>query len=143
MKQQDPIKIEIDDLEDEAAKPEGGSPDIAEELRSIGRQFAEAVQSAWNSEERQKLESEVREGFKSFGEELNKVFGEIKTSPAADKVRQEASKIEAGDVAHKAKGAVASGLQWLSQELSKLSEKIDQEAPPADAEPQEKEPPYI
>ena len=131
VKENEPIKIDVEDL-DEAVKAEGGQTDIADELRNLGRQFAETVQSAWNSDERQRLEKDFREGFKNFSEEVNKVFSEIKSSPAAQKVREEAVKVDSTEVAQKTKSAVSSGLQWLSRELSELSEKLNQEEPPAE-----------
>ncbi len=131
VKENEPIKIDVEDL-DEAVKAEEGQTDIADELRNLGRQFAETVQSAWNSDERQRLEKDFREGFKNFSEEVNKVFSEIKSSPAAQKVREEAGKVDKTEVAQKTKSAVSSGLQWLSRELSELSEKLNQEEPPAE-----------
>ena len=138
VKEQEPIKIEVEDMDEaaeQAAKPESGQTDIADELRNLGRQFAETVQGAWNSEERQRLEKDFREGFKNFSEEVSKVFTEIKTSPAAQKVREEATKVDASEVGQKARGAVATGLQWLSQELAKLSDQIHREEPPAEKAP--------
>lgn len=131
VKENEPIKIDVEDL-DEPVKAEGSQTDIADELRNLGRQFAETVQSAWKSDERQRLEKDFREGFKNFSEEVNKVFSEIKSSPAAQKVREEAVKVDTTEVAQKTKSALAAGLQWLSRELSDLSEKMNREEPPAE-----------
>lgn len=134
-REQEPIKIEVEDVTEEPVKAETGA-NIPDELRNLGKQFAETVESAWNSDERQRIEGEFREGMKNFADELNKIFGDIKESSAADRVREEATKIDGTDAAHKAKSAVAQGLNWLSSELAKLSDLLT----PPEEEPAEKTP---
>ncbi len=137
VKQEEPIKIEIEDLEAEPVKAETQAVDLAEELRRLGRQVGETVQTTWNSADRQRLESEIREGFKNFVEEMGKIIDEVKTSPAAQRVREEASRVETGEITGKAKTGLAQSLQWLSRELARLSDKLNAR----EAEPQEKAPP--
>lgn len=100
-------------------------PDFVAELRNLGRQFADTLQTAWNSQERQKFESEVREGMKSFADEMDKAFEEIKKSPVTKKAKEEAStiktKVESGEVGEKTKSGLSQGLSWLSEELAKLA----------------------
>lgn len=125
--QQEPLKIEIP-VEEENAKPESGVADVASELRNLGKQFANTLQTAWNSSERQKMEGEIKEGLKFFADEVGKVFNEVKESPAAQKVREEASeirtKVDGSDLGKKAREGMAQGLGWLSRELSKLAERF-------------------
>ena len=135
MKEKEEIKIDIEDLDDEpAAQTE--TTNIADELRDLGKQFAETIQTAWNSEQRVKIEADLREGLKNFGEELNNMFNKAKESDTGQRVREEAAKVDASDTAQKVKQVVAQGIQWLSDELAKLSEKMD-----AAEEVKEKEPP--
>ena len=138
VKQEEPIKIEIEDLEETPAKAEKTEVDVAEELRNLGRQFAETVQTAWNSAERHRLEEEFKEGVNNFVDELGKVVTEMKSSPAAQKVRTEASKVDT----ERTKGAIAQGLRWISNELERLSKRMspsEEEAafedPPAEKTP--------
>jgi hypothetical protein len=132
----DRLKIEIP-VEEEPAAAKGTEADIAEELKNLGRQLADTLRTAWNSQERQKLESEIRRGVKSFADEVGKAVHEIKESPPAQRAREEASqirtKVESGEVGHKAKSNMAQGLHWLSVELERLSKQFT----PVEKDPEE------
>lgn len=125
-KEQEPIKIDIP-VEDEQETTHE-SVDIPNELRKLGKQFADTIEAAWSSQERQRVESEIREGMSNFAEELGKLFSEVKESPAAQKVRSEAetvkTKVNEAEMGKKAKGSLAKGLGWLSEELGKLADKF-------------------
>ncbi|MDX1663115.1 MAG: hypothetical protein R3272_04930 [Candidatus Promineifilaceae bacterium] len=120
------IVIEEDEIAEEKTTPEA---DVSEALRDLGRQFAETIRSAWHSQERREMETEVREGIEHFAEEVNRVFREARESPAAKKVREEAddvrSKVERGEVSRKARMSLVDGLNWLSREMAKLAEQFD------------------
>ncbi|HSM57608.1 MAG TPA: hypothetical protein VK879_15755 [Candidatus Sulfomarinibacteraceae bacterium] len=128
LKSEERIKIEVE--EEEPFKTEKGAPraDVSDALRDLGRQFAETLQSAWNSQERREFEAEVKEGVRRFGDEVNKVFSEAKESPTAKKVKEEAEdvrgRVESGELGRKARSSMVEGLQWLSQELARLAEQF-------------------
>ena len=125
-----PVEEEIvltkEEIQDEAE-------DVADAFRDFGRQFAETIRSAWNSEERLELERELREGVQGFAEEVGKVLREAKESPAAKKIKEEAgevkTRVEVKEVSRKARSGLVEGLTWLSQELAKLAEQF---TPPAE-----------
>lgn len=129
------LKVEIP-VEEEPAKPQ---PDIAAELKNLGQQFAQTLQTAWQSEERQRVEAEFREGMRSFAEEVDKAIQEVKTTPAAQRVRDEAEqvkeRVESGDLGRRARGGFAQGLRWLGDELSKLADQFT----PIEKSPEEEE----
>lgn len=129
------LKVEIP-VEEEPAKAETSRRDYTGELKELGRQFADTVQTAWNSEERARVENEVREGVKSFVNEVDKAIREAKESQAAAKIKEEAAevktKIESGKLGQKTRGGLVQGLQWLSEELGKLAEQFT----PAEKSPQ-------
>jgi hypothetical protein len=118
------IPVDEEPVDSESMK-DGEQPDFVVELRNLGRQFADTLNTAWNSQERQKFETEVREGMKSFADEMDKAFQEIKKSPVTQKAKEEAStfktKVETGEVGQKTKSGLAQGLSWLSDELAKLA----------------------
>jgi predicted NAD-dependent protein-ADP-ribosyltransferase YbiA (DUF1768 family) len=126
------LKAEIP-VEEETTKATGQA-DVAAELKRLGRQFAETLQTAWNSEERLRMEHEVRQGIRSFAGEVDKVIQEARKSQAADRVKEEAAqvkeRVEAAELGRKARAGVAQGLQWLSEELGRLAEQF---TPPAEA----------
>jgi hypothetical protein len=122
------LKVEVPVEEEEVTKADVQNPDLAEELREFGKQFADTIRSAWNSAERQRLETELRDGMRSFADEVDKAIQEIKKSPAADRVKSEATqvreKVQTSDVGNKARTGVAQGLQVLSEQLAKLAERF-------------------
>lgn len=132
LKEQERIEISVEEEDVEKGAPKG---DVSDALRDLGRQFAETIQAAWNSQERKEFEQEVREGVRRFGDEVNKVFAEAKESPAVTKAKEEAeevrTRVESGEVTRKARSGLVEGLQWLSQELARLAEQFS---------PPEKEP---
>ncbi len=133
------LKVEVPVEEEEVTKADVQNPDISAELREFGKQFADTLRTAWNSAERQRLESELREGMRSFADEVDKAIQEIKKSPAADRVKTEATqvreKVQTSDVGNKARTGVAQGLQALSEQLARLAERFTPvEKPVADEE---------
>jgi hypothetical protein len=101
------------------------------------------LQTAWNSDERQRFEKEVREGMRSFADEIDKVIQEVRENEKTEKVRTEASqvaeKVQTSEVGQKAKGGFVKSLQWLSEELGVLANRLTPGEESA-AEPVEKSP---
>lgn len=118
------LKIEIP-VEEEVLKVDLKDVDVAAELKDLGRQFADTLRTAWNSQERQRLETEFREGMQSFANELDKAIREVRESQTAARVREEAeqvvSKVESSEVGRKTRTGLAQALHWLSEELGKLA----------------------
>ena len=116
------MKVEVED-------EEGG---IVDELSKMGRKFAETLQSAWDGEERAKFETDVREGVRSFADEVDKVIREIRAKAGADKVKANAedlrakvgTKVDVDDLGKKARSGIVSGLRWFSEELGKLADQF-------------------
>lgn len=121
------LKVEIP-VEEEAAKAEAPARDVVEELKGLGKQFAETVQAAWHSEERHKVEAEIRQGVNSFVAEVDKAIRQLRESEVAAKVKEEAvevkTKVETSDLGRKAREGLVQGLQWLSEELDKLAKQF-------------------
>ncbi len=127
------------DEEPVAYKAETEQTDVVEELANLGRQFGETLRSAWASEERRRFESEMREGVNSFVDEIDNAFREIKDIPAGQRARDESTRIkievDSSEMSGKAKSSIASGLHWLSTELSNLADQFTpQEKSPEDEE---------
>jgi hypothetical protein len=132
------LKVEIPFEEEEPAVSKGDQPDVAAEFKKLGQQFAETIRAAWHSEERVKIEMEIREGMKTVADEVGKVFHEVKESEPAQKVKTEAGQlkeqVKSGEVSAKAKRNMAHALGWLSQELAKLAEQFTPAEKAADEE---------
>lgn len=124
------LKVEVP-VEEEVMKVDAsgtGPVDVTAELRKLGRQMAETLQTAWNSEERQRFEKEVREGMHSFANEIDKAIQEVRTNETTAKVKTEASnvaeKVQTSEAGQKARVGFAKSLQWLSEELGTLATKF-------------------
>ncbi|MCA9875917.1 MAG: hypothetical protein KC441_19730 [Anaerolineales bacterium] len=112
--------------------------DIATEFQKLGRQLAETLQTAWDSEERKRVEKEVREGVQSFVDEVDRVIRDVKTSEKTEKIKGEAeelkTRVDSSDIGARARQGIVQGLRWLSEGLTDLAnqftptEKTDQEA---------------
>ena len=122
------IPVEEEDIAGLKAEEKSNGPDVVEEFKRLGRQFAETIEAAWNSEERIRVETEVREGVHSFVDEVDKVFREAKGSATADKMKGEAAeakaRVENSDIGEKARDGFVQGLTWLSEEFGKLAEQF-------------------
>jgi len=146
LKDEERIKIDIPVDEDATDGMKAAqSTDIDEEFKRLGSQFADTLEGIFNSEEARRMETEVRAGMKGFAEEVEKVFNEAKESPAAARMKEEATgvkeRVETGDLGRKAQEGMVSGLRWLSTELDKLATQFTSddkaEQPPAEKFPTE------
>jgi soluble cytochrome b562 len=122
------LVIEEDDLDADETR---SGHDVTAELQKLGHQLGETLQSAWESEERKRMEKEVREGMQSFVAEIDKVLQGVKESDATGKLKEDAvgakTKVEESELGQKARIGIVEGLHWLSQGLNELAIKF---APP-------------
>ncbi len=134
------IPVEEDDVEKlKADQKTAGGPDLVAEFQTLGRTFAEAFETAWNSEERKRVEEEVRTGVKSFADEVDKVIREAKGSATGERMVNEAGemagKFENSEIGRRALEGLSQGLSWVSVEMGKLAEQFTPaEKSPADVE---------
>ena len=143
LKEDERLKIDIPVEEDApgAAKTAHATTDLMDEFKRLGRQFGDTLQSAFNSEEAKRMETELRAGMKTFADEVERVFREAKDSPTATRVKEEATvvkeRVETGDVGRKAQEGIVGGLRWLSDELEKLANQFTpaQQQPPTEKQP--------
>ena len=116
--------------------------DVVTQLQELGRQLGETLRTAWHSEERKRFEREVREGANTFADEVNKAFQEVKESPAAARMKDEAAgfktRAESTEIPDKTRASIGQGLSWLSEEMAKLADQFTpMEKEPSDEEPTE------
>ena len=143
MEEKEVMKVDVEEIptDEELKQQERERVDVSDELKNLGRQVGDTIRTAWESEERQRFEAEVREGVQSFMSELNKALTEVRESDAAHKVKEEAgeigTKVGSAEITQRALTGLGKGLQWLSQELGRVAaqftppEKQPEEAAPA------------
>ncbi len=108
---------------------------IVDELSKMGKLVAQAVQSAWASEERKKLEAEIAEGMRKLSDELTEAARKAGESDAAKQLRAQAEKVVAevkeSDITEEIRKGLLVGLEALNQELGKLVERLEPKKAPA------------
>ena len=94
----------------EKKKPDDGA-DVIAELKQLGRQLGETLNTAWKSAERKKAEEELRAGARAFAGEFERAFSRARSA-------------RPGDVSERARSSVVDGLRWLSSELETLADRF-------------------
>ena len=102
---------------------------VAEELNNLGKQFVSVIRTAWESEDRKRIQDEIMEGLQKFGDEITHTLQKASESETGKEVTAKAEKVitdvKASDVADDVRKGLLSGLDALNVELGKLSEKLD------------------
>ena len=108
----------------------GGDPsnsDIAEELRVLGKNLKGALESAWESEERKKLQDEIRAGLTDLGVSLNEAADDFRRSDAGQQLKADVAdfrrRVYTGEVQTKVHDELINALRLANTALSKLSTK--------------------
>lgn len=125
------LKEEDIPVEEETGRASGSTeqrPEVIEELTNLGRQFGETLRKAWDSAERQRFETELREGVRSFADEVDKMIKDVKEGSAGHKLRAEVedvqSQVQSGDLSRRARESFVKGMRWLSEEMGKLADQF-------------------
>ena len=110
------------------------TPTITDELSKMGKLVAQAIQAAWESEERKKLEAEVVDGLRKFGDEVSAATKKAGESDTAKQIKTQAEKVAADmqekDVAGDIRKGLISGLEVINVELGKLVERLEPKKAP-------------
>jgi len=111
------------------------TPTITDELSKMGKLVAQAIQAAWESDERKKLEAEVADGLRKFGDEVSAAAKKAGESDTAKQIKTQAEKVAADvqqkDVAGDIRKGLISGLEVINQELGKLVDRLEPKKEPA------------
>jgi len=102
---------------------------LRDEFRTLGENLKEMVNSAWESEERKKLQSELEEGMHELGNVLNELAADFKSGEMGQNLRREvdqfSERVRTGEVENKARQEILKALKVLNKELEKASEKFE------------------
>ena len=101
--------------------------DIADELRTLGKNLKEALQSVWESDERKKFEDEIRAGLADLGVTLNEAASDFRQSQTGQQLKEEVKdfrkRVHSGEVSTKVHDELINALRMANSELSKMSGK--------------------
>lgn len=121
----------------ENERPAEEKPDLAAEFAALGKRFGEAVAAAWNSEERQQLQNDLKDGLNRFTDEVNSAIGKMRETKVSQKVetgvQQAASDVKSGRVGDEVRKGLVTALRGLSDALDRMAQNFTpHEAPVAE-----------
>jgi hypothetical protein len=107
---------------------------IGEQLTELGRNLRQVLQSAWESEERQKMQQEIEVGLTNLGESLSEAAKDFSNSPAGKSLKADVQDIQerwqSGEMQSKVHNDIMDALRKVNTELQKATQKNP--PPPAD-----------
>jgi hypothetical protein len=113
-------------------KPENNT--IGEQLNELGRNLRQVLQSAWESEERQKMQQEIEVGLANLGESLSEAAKDFSNSPAGKSLKADVKDIQerwqSGEMQSKVHNDIMDALRKVNTELQKATK--ENPPPPAD-----------
>jgi hypothetical protein len=107
----------------ETSPPEGN---LGEELRSLGENLKSALHSAWESEERKKVQAEIETGLADLSQLLKDTAEEFEAEKIGKGLKAEVEnfreQIESGEVAAQVRTDLVQVLQAINNELTKIQD---------------------
>ena len=107
---------------------------IGDQLNELGRNLRQMLQSAWESEERQKLQQEIEVGLTNLGESLSEAAKDFSDSPTGQSLKEDVKDIQerwrTGEMRSKVHNDIMDALRKVNSELQKATQKNP--PPPSD-----------
>jgi len=107
---------------------------ISEQLNELGKNLREALQSAWESEERRKLQKEIEDGLANLGASLSQAAKDFSNSPTGESLKEDMKDLQerwrTGEVRSKAHSEIVEALRKVNTELQKATQ--NNPPPPSD-----------
>jgi ElaB/YqjD/DUF883 family membrane-anchored ribosome-binding protein len=100
---------------------------ISNQLNELGKNLRQILQSAWQSEERKKLQNEIEEGLKGMRDSLNQAAQDFSSTPTgktiSDDVKDFQERWRSGEVQSKARSEIMDALRKVNDELQQAAQK--------------------
>lgn len=113
--------------------------DVARELQELGRNLANILKDAWDSEERRRLQEEIRAGMSDLSSTVDKAVSEFHASPTGQRMKEDIrdfrERVRAGEVDQKIRNEILTALKRVNEELEKATRKTPPPPPPTDVPP--------
>jgi hypothetical protein len=107
---------------------------ISDQLNELGKNLREALRSAWESEERRKLQKDIEEGLANLGESLSQAAKDFSNSPAGQGFKEDVQDMRerwrSGEMGSKVHSEIVEALRKVNSELQKTVK--DNPPPPSD-----------
>jgi hypothetical protein len=120
----------------EANPNENKSPndDIGDQLNELGKNLRDTLRTAWESDERRKLQQEIEVGLANLGDSLSQAAKEFSNSPTGQNLTQDVKDMherwQTGEVGTKVRSEITEALRTVNQELQKAYQR--NQPPPSD-----------
>jgi hypothetical protein len=105
---------------------------ISDQLNELGKNLRAALQAAWASEERRKLQKEIEDGLADLGASLSQAAKDFSKSPAGQNLKEDVKDMRerwhSGEMESKVRSEVSEALRKVNEELQKATRK-----PPSDS----------
>jgi signal recognition particle GTPase len=112
--------------------------DIGEQLNELGKNLRETLRTAWESDDRRKLQQEIEFGLTNLRDSLNQAASDFTNSQAGQNLKEDVKDLherwQTGDVGSKVRSEIADALRTVNKELQKTYQKSQ---PPPPEKPQE------
>jgi hypothetical protein len=109
------------------------SDTISDQLNELGKNLRDALQAAWSSDERRKLQKEIEDGMADLGATLSQAAKDFSSTPTGktitDDVKDLQQRWKTGEVSSKVHTDVMDALRRVNEELQKATGK---NPPPSD-----------
>jgi len=97
------------------------STNLSDEFVKLGRNFKDALQSAWTSEERKKLQAEIESGLMEASRALKQATDDFSKSPAAQTFKADAEdfrkRVQTGELEAKIRSELLNALRMANEAL--------------------------
>jgi hypothetical protein len=122
---------------DPSGAPQTPDPgDLINELRTLGNNLKDAMQAAWESPERKRVQQEIEVGLSELGATLSQVASDLHDSPARQRFHEDLEdlkqRVRSGEVETKIQSELLAALRAANAELEKA---IRRNPPPPPSNP--------
>lgn len=101
---------------------------LADEFRNLGKNIIDAVHTAWERPERQRLQEDIEKGLSEFGAAIRQEADKFSESPTSQRIKTDAEKIHTrfknGEFETKVRDELLTALQTVNSELEKVKDKF-------------------
>jgi len=106
--------------------------ELIDEFTHLGQKVVEVIEIAWKSDQRKKIEEDVRGGLVALAGALEDGFKRVSNTKeaheAVNAAEDVAGKVKSSKIAVELSSALAQGLHLLSEQVDKLSNEMRQKA---------------
>ena len=102
---------------------DNSQPELSSQFQELGENIKAMFQSAWESEDAQKLKEELRTGFSELGKAAAQAVEDFNMSEAGQTLKTEAedlkTRVQSGELESKARQEISKALEMMNAELQK------------------------